>query len=204
MLLEQESRDKTAFVTPDGHYQFTRLPFGIANGPAVFQRMINRVLGSLRFTVVMAFMYDLLIPNASNEEELQNLEEVQDFPEPQSIHQVRQFFGLTSYFRRFIRDHGLTAKPLTNLGRRKNGIWTWGQKAQEAFDTLKRKLCENPVLMLYSQYAHIKVHIGACKNELAGAMLQSDQSGQWHPVIYVSRQTTKEEARYHSTELALR
>ncbi|KAK9739656.1 Reverse transcriptase (RNA-dependent DNA polymerase) [Popillia japonica] len=167
MPLEQESRDKTAFVTPDGHYQFTRLPFGIVNGPAVFQRMINSVLGPLRFTIVMAFMDDLLIPSASIEEGLQNLEEVlkvlqkakltlnankcslfctkvqciRDFPEPQSIHQVRPFLGLTSYFRRLIRDHGLTAKPLTNL-LRKSGMWTWGQKEQEAFDTLKRKLCE--------------------------------------------------------------
>ncbi|KAK9693801.1 Reverse transcriptase (RNA-dependent DNA polymerase) [Popillia japonica] len=168
MPLEQELRDKTAFVTADGHYQFTRLPFAIVNGPAVFQRMINRVLGPLRFTVVMAFIYDLLIPSTSIEEGLQNLEEVlkvlqkakltldpnkyslfctqveylgfkieagriqprsrkvqclRDFPESQSIHQVRQFLGLTSYFRRFIRDHGLTAKPSTNL-LRKNGMRT--------------------------------------------------------------------------------
>ncbi|KAK9747452.1 Reverse transcriptase (RNA-dependent DNA polymerase) [Popillia japonica] len=165
--------------------------------------MINRVLGPLRFTVVMAFMDDLLIPSASIEEGLQNLEEVlkvlqqarltlnpnkcslfctqieylgfkievgriqpgsrkvqciRDFPEPESIHQVRQSLGLTLYFRRFIRDHGLTEKPLTNLWR-KNGTWIWGQTEQEAFDTLKRKLCENPVLMLYSQYASIEVRM---------------------------------------------
>ncbi|KAK9731330.1 RNase H-like domain found in reverse transcriptase [Popillia japonica] len=247
MPLQQESRDRTAFVTPDGHYQFTPLPFGlvngpavfqrminrvlgvtiVVNGPAVFQRMINRVLGPLRFTIVMAFMDDLLISSASTEEGLQNLEEVlkvmqkarltlnpnkcslfgtqieypgfkievgriqpgsrkvqciRDFPEPQSIHEVRQFLGLTSYFRRFIRDHGLTTKSLTNL-LRKNGMWTWGQKEQEAFDTLKRELCENPVVMLYSQSAPIEVHTDACKNGLSGVMLQSDQSGQWHPVI---------------------
>ncbi|KAK9701228.1 RNase H-like domain found in reverse transcriptase [Popillia japonica] len=104
----------------------------------------------------------------------------QDFPKPQIIHQVWQFLGLTLYLRRFIRDHSLTAKPVTNL-LRKNGKWTGGQNEQEAFDTLKRKLCENPVLMLYSQYAPIEVHTDAFK--------------------YVSRQTTKEEARYRSTEL---
>ncbi|KAK9745512.1 Reverse transcriptase (RNA-dependent DNA polymerase) [Popillia japonica] len=63
----QMPRDKTAFLFPDVHYQFTRLPFGIINGPAVFQRM----LGSLWFTIVMAFMDDLLIPSASIEEGLQ-------------------------------------------------------------------------------------------------------------------------------------
>ncbi|KAK9702032.1 RNase H-like domain found in reverse transcriptase [Popillia japonica] len=116
---------------------------------------------------------------------------IRDFREPESIYQVRQFLGMTSYFRRFIRDHSLTAKPLTNL-LRKNGMWTRGQKEQEAFDTLKRKLCENPVLMFYSQYAPIEVHTDACKNGLGGVLLQSNQNGQCRPVsVLAGRQPRK-------------
>lgn len=43
-----ESRQKTAFVTPDGLYQSKRLPFGLCNGPASFQRTMDEVLTGLK------------------------------------------------------------------------------------------------------------------------------------------------------------
>ena len=60
--MASDSVEKTAFVTPDGHYHFLRMPFGLVNAPAVFQRKINQVLGSLRFTTALAYMDDILIP----------------------------------------------------------------------------------------------------------------------------------------------
>lgn len=42
-----DSIEKTAFVTPDGHFEFLRMPFGLANAPAVFQRAIHKALKDL-------------------------------------------------------------------------------------------------------------------------------------------------------------
>lgn len=139
------SIDKTAFITPDGHCEYLRVPFGLSNSPAVFQRIINKMLGELRHEEVLAYIDDLLIPSSSEAEGLRLLEMVLDlvekagvklklskclflqdrieylghevsaggiqpgrrkiqavreFPVPQNVHQVRQFMGLASYFRK--------------------------------------------------------------------------------------------------------
>ena len=66
----KNSRAKTAFVTPDGHYQYKRMPFGLCNAPSVFQRLINCVLGKLRYSVAMAYLDDIIVPSSSVEEGL--------------------------------------------------------------------------------------------------------------------------------------
>ena len=71
-----ESIPLTAFVIQDGHYEFVRVPFGLINAPAVFQRTLNLVLGQLRFTKILLYLDDILIPAATIHESLAILEEV--------------------------------------------------------------------------------------------------------------------------------
>lgn len=71
-----ESQDKTAFVTPDGQYQYKRMPFGLANAPSVFQRAINKILGKAKNKFALVYMDDVLIPANSFNEGLERLEEV--------------------------------------------------------------------------------------------------------------------------------
>lgn len=71
--IAEESKHKTAFVTPDGQFEFNRMPFGLANAPAVFQRAINMVLGNVRFDSALAYMDDILVPSNSFEQGLERL-----------------------------------------------------------------------------------------------------------------------------------
>jgi hypothetical protein len=66
-----ESIEKTAFVTPDGHFEFTRMPFGLANAPAVFQHLMNAVLGDLRYEVALVYVDDIIIPSKTVSEGLE-------------------------------------------------------------------------------------------------------------------------------------
>lgn len=61
--IHDDSIAKTAFVTPNGHYEYLRMSFGLANSSAVFQRSIHRALGSLRQTIALEYLDDILIPS---------------------------------------------------------------------------------------------------------------------------------------------
>lgn len=74
--IAEASKSLTAFVTPDGQYEFNRMPFGLANAPAVFQRMMHKVLGSARYTEATAYIDDVLIYGRDKEECLSRLENV--------------------------------------------------------------------------------------------------------------------------------
>lgn len=76
LRVAEESRPYTAFVTPDGHYQYKRIPFGLTNAPAVFQRAINEILGPIRFSYALAYLDDVLVISKNIEEGLQRLETV--------------------------------------------------------------------------------------------------------------------------------
>lgn len=65
------SKEKTAFVTCDGQYEFNRMPFGLTNAPSVLQRMVNQMLGPLKDTVAIAYLDDILSPSMNFKEGLE-------------------------------------------------------------------------------------------------------------------------------------
>ena len=72
IALGKSSRAKTAFVTPFGKYEFLMVPFGLAQAPAYFQLLMNKVLNGLKFA--MTYLDDI---NMFSENELQHLEHLE-------------------------------------------------------------------------------------------------------------------------------
>ena len=60
MPLTPASKEKTAFATPEGLYQYTRLPFGLHGAPATFQRLMDRVLAPHK-KYAAAYLDDVVI-----------------------------------------------------------------------------------------------------------------------------------------------
>ena len=125
---------------------------------------------------------------------------VAEFKPPSNVHEVRQFMGLASYFRKFIKNFATIGIPLTSLTK-KAEAWRWGEAEESAFQQLKSLLISRPVLAIYNQKAEPELHTDASKLGLSGILMQKQDNNALHPVAYFSRQTTKEEQRYHSYEL---
>ena len=73
--LKESSKPKSAFVLSSlGKYQFNRVPFGLAQAPAYFQKLINDVLRGCNFA--MGYLDDIIIYSRSEQEHLEHLEEI--------------------------------------------------------------------------------------------------------------------------------
>lgn len=76
MPVAADSIEKTAFVTPEGHYEFLRMPFGLTNAPVVFQRLMDKVLGPLKDSIAFPYLDDVIIPFQTIEEGITRLSQV--------------------------------------------------------------------------------------------------------------------------------
>ena len=74
IALGKDSRAKTAFVTPFGKYEFLQVPFGLAQLPAFFQHLMNKVLDNCPFA--MTYLDDIIIFSDMEEEHLAHIEEI--------------------------------------------------------------------------------------------------------------------------------
>ena len=155
IALGKDSRAKTAFVTPFGKYKFLMVPFGLAQAPAYFQLLMNKVLKGLPYA--MTYLDDIIIFSKNKLEHLEYLEEVFhqlrqaglkmkcskcDFfksqihylghlistdgisPLPDTIKhmstlkdtkEIKQFLGLTVYYRKFVPRFADISRPLTQF-----------------------------------------------------------------------------------------
>ena len=69
------------------------------------------------------------------------IQALKDWPTPNCLTDVRAFLGLASYYQKFVQGFATIAEPLTAL-MKKAVHFTWSQKAQQAFDRLKKVLME--------------------------------------------------------------
>jgi transposase InsO family protein/ribonuclease HI len=126
---------------------------------------------------------------------------VKRFPEPKTVRQLQSFLGLVGYFRKFILDFSIIAKPLTSLLR--TGVnFKIGPTQKDAMEKLKNILSDHPVLMIFRQDAETEVHTDASSYGYGAILLQKDDSDDcWHPVYFFSKTTTPAESKYCSYEL---
>jgi len=74
--MDPADREKTAFTTPFGLYEFERMPFGLCNAPATFQRLMQRCLGNLVNDSLLIYLDDVVVFSPDFDSHLRHLEEV--------------------------------------------------------------------------------------------------------------------------------
>ena len=220
---------------PFGKYEFLMVPFGLAQAPAYFQLLMNKVLKGLKFA--MTYLDDIII---FSQDELQHLEHLEivfsclqeaglkmkhsrcDFfkseihylghlispegisplpnkldsirhmPVPNSVKEIKQFLGLTGYYRKFVPKFADISRPLTTLTK-KDTKFEWTSACQKSFELLKEALCGEPVLKYADTSKPYTLYTDASKYGWAGVLTQphtmtidGKSTTTDHPVAFVS------------------
>ena len=128
----------------------------------------------------------------------EKLKAVLDWPRPQSVHDVRSFLGLASYYRKFIKGFSQLAKPMTYLTRDKVTC-RWGDAEANSFKALKVAMATAPILRLPDFDKQFVVMTDA-SDVAVGAILEHDFGSGLQPIAFASRKLSATEIRYSAYE----
>ena len=130
------------------------------------------------------------------------IKSVTNFPQPQKIKDVQSFLGLTGYYRRFIKDYSKIAEPLLQQLRNcQKGYHhlKWSQECIDAFETLKERLTNAPIMNTPNFEQPFILEIDACEYGL-GAILTQEYDEKKYVIAYASRTLSTAERKYGATE----
>ncbi|SAL96876.1 hypothetical protein [Absidia glauca] len=129
-----------------------------------------------------------------------------DWPTPTNVQEVRQFLGLASHYRRFVKDFSTMASPLTDLtkgvGPKRRAI-TWSPSCQKSFDLLKNALLTSPVLVMPRDDYPFVIDTDASDYGIGAVLQQYDDDGNLHPVAFESKKLSVAETKYPVQEREL-
>jgi hypothetical protein len=132
------------------------------------------------------------------------VDKVRDWKAPRNVQEVRRFLGFTGYYRYFIKGYSMIARPLIELTK-KATPWHWGSEQNKAFETLKARMCEKPVLQqpnfdktFYLQTDASTYGVGAVLSQEGEG--SSTHKPKRHPIAYYSSTFTPTEQNYNIFE----
>src|SRR6266536_2677299 len=126
---------------------------------------------------------------------------VKNWKPPTTVRGVQSFLGFCNFYRRFIRDYGIIAKPMVNLT--KTGVrFVWTQACQDSFQQLKSMLTSAPILQHYNKELETRIETDASDGVVAGVLSQR-HGEHWLPVAFFSKTMNPAECNYqiHDKEM---
>ncbi|GJU29179.1 putative reverse transcriptase domain-containing protein [Tanacetum coccineum] len=182
MRVHEDDFPKTVFRTRYGHFEFTAMPFGLTNALATWEEheFLGHVINGEGIHVGPS-----------------KIEAVNNWEALRTPSEVSLFLGSAGYYCRLIENFSKIAKSLTILTH-KSKTFDWGEEQERAFQTLKDKLCNAPVLALPDGPKDFVVYCDASGLGLGCVLMQRGKV-----IAYASWQLKIHEKNYTTYDLVL-
>ncbi|GKD02023.1 reverse transcriptase domain-containing protein, partial [Tanacetum coccineum] len=122
-------------------------------------------------------------------------------PHPTTVKGIRSFLGHAGFYRRFIQDFSKIARPMTHL-LEKETPFIFSKECIEAFETLKMKLTQAPILVAPDWDLPFEIMCDA-SDFAVGAVLGQRKTKHFQPIHYASKTMSEAQAHYTTTEKEL-
>ena len=134
--------------------------------------------------------------------EKEKVQGVIEWPVPKSMKDVQKFLGLANYYRQFVKDFAMIAKPLHETTR-KDKKWNWGERQQKAFEELKKRFTMEPVLVTPDLDKKMRIEVDASDFAMERVLSMKCEDERWRPVAYISKSLNEAERNYeiHDKEM---
>ncbi|GJV60270.1 reverse transcriptase domain-containing protein [Tanacetum coccineum] len=119
-------------------------------------------------------------------------------PHPTTVKGIRSFLGHAGFYRRFIKDFSKISRPMTHL-LEKNTPFIFSEECIQAFQTLKKKLTEAPILIAPDWDQPFELMCDASDYAI-GAVLGQRIEKHFRPIHYASKTMTEAESNYTTTK----
>ena len=117
------------------------------------------------------------------------MQAILDWPDLKTIHEVRSFHGLATFYRRFIKGFSTIMLPIINC--LKQGEFQWSKGANKAFEEVKKKITEAPIMHLPDFTKVFEVEFDALGVDIGGLLSQ-----ECHPIDYFSEKLNEAKQKY--------
>nr|GEX44330.1 reverse transcriptase domain-containing protein [Tanacetum cinerariifolium] len=205
-------KENTTFTCPYGTFAYQRMPFGLCNDPRTFQRCMMVIFHDMIEKTMEVFMDDFLVFEDSFSSCLSHLDTmlqrlevdrakvdvITKLPHPTTVKGVRSFLGHVGFYRRFIQDFSKIARPMTHL-LEKETPFGFSKDCIDAFETLKKKLTEVPILVVPDWNLPFELMCDASDFAI-GAVLGQRKTKHFQPIHYASKTLTEAQIHYTTTE----